>query len=514
LTGDGCLMEGVASEACSLAGNLGLGKLILYYDSNSITIDGPTSISFTEDVGKRFEAYGWQVLRGDMYDFEGMQSLTASAKAEKNKPSIIILKSIIGKGAPTKQGTSGIHGSPLGEEEAAKAKAGLGIPQDQSFWVAPEAYAYFEGHRKALAAKKAEWQKTFEAWGKAHPELSAELGAWYFNKPEADLVLPAFAKGDNIATRNASGKCIAAVAKSYPNFIGGSADLTSPNVTAFPADPSGQSVVFTKDNPKGRYIHFGIREHGMAAVANGLALYGGLRPFVATFLVFADYLRPSIRLAALMKLPVIYVLTHDSIYVGEDGPTHEPVESLTALRTIPGLTVLRPADAEETAAAWRMAIEKTDGPIAIALSRQNLPVLEKADPDWASTMALGAYIVRNPDRAPDITLVASGSEVSLATKAADIVSANEPSLAIRIVSVPCRERFFASPKTIQDAILSPMAKIFVVEAGISMGWERIAPCQNIFSIERFGASGPGDKVAEYLGFTAEKFAGKILKNIS
>ena len=420
LVGDGCLQEGVASEACSLAGHLGLGNLIAYYDSNSVTIDGPTSISFTEDVGKRFEAYGWQVLRGDMYDFEGIAALTARAKAEKDKPSLIILKSLIGKGSPSKQGTSGVHGSPLGDEEAAKAKAGLGIPAGSSFYVAPEAYAYFEEHRKSLAAAKAAWQKTYETWGKTYPELSEELSAWFFNRPKTALDLPTFAPGEKIATRAASGKCIGAIAEAWPNFIGGSADLTSPNVSQLPADPSGASIAFGKDNPSGRYIHFGVREHGMAAIANGLALYGGLRPFVATFLVFADYLRPAVRLAALMKLPVIYVLTHDSIYVGEDGPTHEPVESLTALRTIPGLTVVRPADAEETAVAWHMAMEKTDGPTALVLSRNPLPVLTKDDPEWPYTMGLGAYVVSNPPKAPDITLLASGSEVSLAFKAAEL----------------------------------------------------------------------------------------------
>lgn len=514
LTGDGCHMEGVASEASSLAGHLGLGKLIVYYDSNSVSIDGPTSIAFTEDVGKRFEAYGWQVLRGDMYDFEGIARLTAQAKAEKDKPSFIILKSIIGKGAPTKQGTSGVHGSPLGEEEAAKAKAALGIPSGSSFYVAPEAYAYFESRRKALQSSKAEWQKKFTEWGKAHPALSEELSAWFFNRPQAELDLPAFAQGDKIATRNASGKCLAAVAAAWPNLVGGSADLTSPNVSQLPANPSGASIVFSKDNPAGRYIHFGVREHGMAAIANGIALYGGLRPFVATFLVFADYLRPSVRLAALMKIPVIYVLTHDSIYVGEDGPTHEPVESLTALRAIPGLTVLRPADAEETAVAWRMAMEKTDGPTVLVFSRQNLPVLSKDDPEWPYTMGLGAYVVRNSPRAPDVTLLASGSEVSLALKAADLVNAKKPNLAVRIVSVPDREAFYRAPAPVRDAILAPPAKVFVAEAGIAMGWERVAPIENIFSIERFGESGPGDKVAEHLGFTAEAFAEKILENIS
>ncbi len=513
LVGDGCLMEGVASEACSLAGHLGLGKLIAYYDSNSISIDGSTELAFTEDVGKRFEAYGWQVLRGDMYDFKELAALTARAKAEKDRPSLIILKSVIGKGSPTKQGTAGVHGAPLGDEEVARTKAALGIPADTPFYVAPEAYAYFEKRRKELKAAKAEWQKIYESWGKSNPGLSEELSAWYFNRSISQLDLPAFAQGEKIATRNASGKCLTAVATAWPNLVGGSADLTGPNVTQLPAGDSGLPVDFTRDNPGGRYIRFGVREHGMAAIANGLALYGGLRPFVATFLVFADYLRPSLRLAALMKLPVIYILTHDSVYIGEDGPTHGPVETLTSLRTIPGLTVLRPADAEETAVAWRMAMERTDGPTALVLTRQNLPVLAKDDPEWPYTMALGAYVLRNTPKAPDLTLAASGSEVSLAVKAAEILTTARPGLSIRIVSVPDRNAFFRAPKPVRDAILAPPSKVFVVEAGIGMGWENIAPPDHILSIERFGESGPGDKVAQHLGFTAEAFASKILGSL-
>jgi len=513
LAGDGCLQEGVASEACSLAGHLGLGKLIAYYDSNSITIDGSTAMAFTEDVGKRFEAYGWQVLRGDMYDFEGLAALTAKAKAGTAKPSLIILKSVIGKGAPTKQGTAGVHGAALGDEEVAKTKAALGLPADASFFVAPEAYTFFEKRRKELKATKAIWQKAFEAWGKANPALSEELSAWYFNRPMNRLEMPGFAQGEKLATRAASGKCLTAIAKAWPNLIGGSADLTSPNVTQLPANPSGLPLDFAVDNPGGRYIRFGVREHGMAAIANGLALYGGLRLFVATFLVFADYLRPALRLAALMKLPVIYIFTHDSIFVGEDGPTHEPIETLASLRAIPGLNVLRPADAEETAVAWETAMEKTDGPTALLLSRQNLPVFAKEDPLWQDGMTVGAYVARNARKEPDIVLAASGSEVSLAMKAAELVNAQKPGLSIRVVSVPDRNAFFRAPAPIRDVILSPPAKVFVVEAGIAMGWERIAPIGRILSIERFGESGPAEKVAVHLGFTPEAFAEKILGSL-
>ncbi len=498
LMGDGCQMEGVASEACSLAGHLGLGKLIAYYDSNSITIDGSTSLAFTEDVGARFRAYGWQVLYGDMYDLEGMAKLTAEAKAETGKPSLIILKSIIGKGSPNKQGSAGMHGAPLGAEEIAKTRAALGVPTDEEFHVAPEAYTYFAAHRKSLADRKALWEKNLAAWTKAHPDLAAELAAWYSNEPMAELDLPAFMAGDSIATRNASGKCITAVAAAWPNLVGGSADLTTPNSTQYPAEAAG------------RYIHFGVREHGMAAIANGIAVHGGLRAFVATFLVFADYLRPAIRLSALMKLPVIYVLTHDSILIGEDGPTHGPVETLTSLRAFPGLTVLRPADAEETAVAWRLAMENTTGPTALILSRQNLPVLPKDDPEWPYSMGLGAYVIRNTPKAPDATLVATGSEVSLALAAADLVCAARPELSVRVVSVPDRNRFFKAPTPVHDAILSPPAKVFVVEAGIAMGWERITEPGRILSIERYGESGPAGKVAEHFGFTPKAFADLVL----
>ena len=513
LAGDGCMMEGVASEACSLAGHLGLGNLIVYYDSNHISIDGPTDITFSEDVAKRFEAYGWQVLRGSMYSFEDIASLTARAKAEKDRPSLIVLDSVIGKGAPTKQGTSSAHGSPLGEEEALKAKEALGIPIDKPFWIAPEAYSYFEEHRRELEKDYAAWQLRFETWKKANPSLAQELAIWLSGKEMNKLDLPSFVVGEKVATRNASGKCLAAISEAWPNFIGGSADLTSPNVSQLPQNADGTPLVFSKSNPNGRYIYFGVREHAMAAIANGIALYGGLRPFIATFLVFSDYLRPALRLSALMGLPVIYVLTHDSIYVGEDGPTHQPIEALAALRAIPNLRVLRPADAEETAVAWRVAMERLDGPTVLVLSRQNLPVLEKYESDWPSKIDLGAYVVKDSDRAPEVTLVGSGSEVSLAISAAEIVKSKRQETAIRIVSVPDRRAFYAACPLVREAILSPGSLVFVAEAGVAQGWERIAPADQILSIERFGESGPGDKVAEHLGFTAQVLAKMILAKL-
>ena len=384
LAGDGCLEEGVSGEASSLAGHLGLGKLIVFYDSNKITIDGSTDLAFTEDSGKRYEAYGWQVLRGDMYDFEGLGRLVAQAKAEQARPSLIILKSVIGKGSPGKQGTAGVHGSALGEEELAKTKAAIGAPAGQKFWVDPAAYAFYEKRRPELAKARLAWQAEFAAWKAEEPSLAAELEDYLACRAGKPLDLPVFAKGDKVATRNASGKVLAAVSKSWTNLVGGSADLTGPNVTSFP-----DGGAYGPANRTGRYLHFGVREFGMAAIANGISLHGGLRPFVATFLVFADYLRPALRLAAIMKQPVIYVLTHDSIFIGEDGPTHQPIEHLASLRAIPNVRVLRPADAEETAVAWSLALQRNDGPTVLALSRQNLPVFEKADPEWALSMALG-----------------------------------------------------------------------------------------------------------------------------
>jgi transketolase len=506
LVGDGCLEEGVSAEASSLAGHLGLGKLIVFYDSNKITIDGSTDLSFTEDVGKRYEAYGWQVLRGDMYDFAALERLVAQAKAETARPSLIILKSIIGKGAPTKQGTAGVHGSALGPEEVEKAKAALGAPAEPKFWVDPAAYAFYGKRRTELAAAHAAWKAEYAAWKEEEPGLAAELEDYFAGRARKPLDLPAFAKGEKIATRNASGKVLAAASKAWPNLVGGSADLTGPNVSSLP-----EGGVYNPANRAGRYLHFGIREFGMAAIANGISVHGGLRPFVATFLVFSDYLRPALRLAALMKQPVVYVLTHDSIFIGEDGPTHQPIEHLAALRAIPNVRVLRPADAEETAVAWRMAMERTDGPTVLALTRQNLPVFEKADPEWPLSMGLGAYVVRNSEAVPDTVVVGSGSEVPMALAAADKLGKSGACAGLRVVSMPSRELFFSQPKPIRDAILPPGARVVVAEAGIAQGWERIAKSEDILSIETFGESGPGDDVARHMEFTVDALAALIAK---
>ncbi|AEF80813.1 transketolase [Leadbettera azotonutricia] len=500
LAGDGCLQEGVSAEASSLAGHLGLGKLIVFYDSNKITIDGSTELSFTEDAAKRYEAYGWQVLKGSMYDFDGIAKLTAQAKAETKKPSLIILTSIIGKGAPTKQNTADIHGAPLGPEEIAAAKKALGIPEGPGgeFYVAPEAQSYFKAKQDEWKKTREKWQVNFDAWAKENPDKKKEWDAFYSGKAAA-ASLPSFAIGDKIATRTAGNKALAAIANTNLNLVGGAADLKGPNAVGLP-----NTTAYSASDRGGRYLHFGIREFGMAAIANGITLHGGFRSFCATFMVFSDYLRPALRLSALMKQPVIYVLTHDSIYVGEDGPTHQPIEHLAALRAIPNVRVLRPADAEETAEAWAMAMERTDGPICLALSRQNLTVFVKDDPEWKNSIRTGAYIAKKAAGKPDAVVIATGSEVSLALEAAE-----KSGKKVQVVSMISRELFESQPAAIRDAIVPPGARVIVCEAGISQGWERWAKSEDILSIDRFGESGPAPKVAEHLGFTSAALAAII-----
>jgi transketolase len=498
LAGDGCLQEGVSGEASSLAGHLGLGKLIVYYDSNRITIDGPTALAFTENTAKRYEAYGWQVLSGSMYDFENIAGLTAQAKAETKKPSLIILTSIIGKGAPNKQNTADAHGAPLGMDEVAAAKKALGIPNPEggfNFYIAPEAAAFFKAKREEWKMTRVAWLAEFEAWAKENPDKKKEWDAFHSGKM-AKTPLPSFAVGEKIATRAAGNKSLAAIAAVNPNLVGGSADLKGPNAVGIPG-----AVVYSASERGGRYIHFGVREFTMAAISNGISLHGGFRSFCATFMVFADYLRPALRLSALMKLPVIYVLTHDSIYVGEDGPTHQPIEHLAALRTIPNLAVLRPADAEETAEAWAMAMERVDGPTALALTRQNITVFTKEDPDWRNKFRCGAYIVKKAAGPVDAVIIATGSEVGLALEAAALSGKN-----VQVVSMVSRELFASQSEEVRDSIIPPGARVIVCEAGVSQGWERWAKPEDMLSIERFGESGPADKVAEHLGLTAKALA--------
>lgn len=510
LVGEGCLMEGISSEASSLAGHLKLGKLIVFYDENKISIDGSTDLSFSEDVAARYASYGWQVLRGDMYDYAGIESLVKQAKAD-GRPSLIMLKSVIGKGAASVAGTAKAHGAPIGAEGIAAAKTALGLDPVKDFQVVPAAYDYFAARKADFAAAEASWKSVFDAWSKANPALRAEWDAFFAeggidNARLNAAVLPPVKTGDSLATRTASNNALNAFAAVLPNLVGGSADLQGPNAVGIK-----NTAAFSAEHRDGRYLHFGIREFAMAAITNGIQLHGGLRPFCATFLIFADYLRPALRLSALMKLPAIYVLTHDSIYVGEDGPTHQPVETISSLRGIPNVWVLRPADAEETSYAWKMALARKDGPVCLALTRQNITVFPKDDPDWKHTIECGAYIVRKGSDSPDVTVLATGSEVSLALAAADLV----PGKKIRVVSVVSKELFESQSEVIRNAIVGGSknsVRIVTAEAGIRMGWEGwTRDASDNFSIERFGESGPANKVAEHLGFTAEALAAVLRK---
>ena len=502
LVGEGCLQEGIASEASSLAGHLKLGKLIVFYDENKISIDGSTDITFTDDIAKRYEAYGWQVLCGDMYKPAEIIKLVEEAKSCSDKPTLIMLKSIIGKYAP-KQGTPDVHGAALGVDGVKAAKEALGLPADKDFYVLPEAYDYFNAQKRARAQLEADWQKEFDAWSEENPELLREWDAFHSDAATSDIPDASFKVGDSLATRDASSKAINMIAHRYGNLVGGSADLMGPNKTKL----DGCDGVYTPENRKGRTIEFGIREFAMSAISAGIKLHGGLRPFCATFLIFSDYLRPSLRVVSLMKQPVIYVFTHDSIYVGEDGPTHQPVETLTALRAIPGVQVLRPGDAEETVEAWKMAYESKDHPVCLALTRQKLAVYEKADPDWRNTVRTGAYIVQEGSENPDITVLASGSEVDMALDASKLV----PGKKIRVVSVMDVKLFGQQDKVIRDKLIGNTKRLVAAEAGISMEWYQFVQNKDdIFCIDRFGESGPAEKVAEDMHFTPADFA-KVLE---
>lgn len=493
LSGDGCMMEGITSEAASLAGHLQLGKLIVFYDSNSITIEGNTSLAFSEDVEARFKAYGWHTQKGDMYDPQSIENMISKAKSENGKPSLIILTSVIGKGSPHKAGTAGVHGAPLGDEEIKATRINLGVPVDESFYVAPGTKEFFEA--KMISGKKEyeQWLENFELWSKENPVLLKDWESFFKNPDTSAISWPEYKIGDSIATRKASGAAIKAVSSIIGNLVGGSADLAPSNNTAMDFGDFGSN------NRNGRTFHFGVREHAMGGITNGIALHGGLVPFCATFLVFSDYMRPAMRLASLMKLPVIYVMTHDSVFVGEDGPTHQPIEHVTALRIIPGMIVLRPADAEETNAAWEIALNSRKNPTTLALTRQGLTVFPKADTNWRETIKKGAYIVKDTTGDPETIIVATGSEVGLALKAAELSPKK-----IRVVSMISRKIFLRQEKSFKSTILPQGVRTVVVEAGIRTGWEGIASSEDaILSIDTFGISAPYRDVVNYFNFTPE-----------
>lgn len=501
LSGDGCLMEGVSAEASSLAGSLGLGKLILLYDANNITIEGSTELAFTEDVAERYLAYGWQVLQIDGHDFDQILKALEEAKAETSKPTIIVAKTVMAKGCPGLEGSHKAHGTPLGKEKITAMKQNLNLPL-ADFQVADEVYAYFAEKRGVWQKARQLWEDKFRAWSERYPELRREWDRVMQRELPVDLgeALPRFEVGSSGATRDIGGKVLNALAERLPELVGGSADLapsTKTYLNNFPA--------IKADNFAGRNLHFGIREHAMGSIMNGLSLHGGFRVFGSTFLVFSDYMRPPIRLAALMNQPVIYVFTHDSFYVGEDGPTHEPIEHVEALRVIPRLQTVRPADPNETAWAWLEALKNTDSPTALVLTRQKLPTLPGTNLDGFKR---GGYIIKEAAGRPDLVILASGSEVSLALNAAELLAAKGKKA--RVVSVPCREKFLKQNPDYIQGILGEGIPRVAIEAGIGNGWYRlVGPLGLVISMEDFGESGPADVLATEFGFTPEKVADKI-----
>jgi len=504
LLGDGDLMEGVSHEAASLAGTLGLGKLIFLYDDNLISLDGPTSLSFTENVKKRFEAYGWQVLRvADGNDLAALEGAIDEAKADSARPSLIAVRTIIGYGSP-KAGTSKAHGEPLGAEAVAATKKFFNFPQDQSFYLPEDALANW---RKALdrgASAETEWKALFAGYSAVFPELAAE-----FERTQSGLLragweasLPSFLPDKAQATRSAGGTVLNAIAAAVPELMGGAADLTSSTKTIFKPGAN-----FHED-PAGRNVFFGVREFAMCAAVNGIAAHGGLIPFGSTFFVFSDYAKPAMRLAAIMQLHSLFVYTHDSIAVGEDGPTHEPVEQLLGLRAIPGLTDFHPADANETAAAWRLALERK-GPSFFALSRQDLPVIDPAAHDVYAGVAKGAYVLQQAAN-PQLILIGSGAEIWLAIEAAKLLAAD--GLSASVVSFPSWKLFEEQSAEYKASVLPPDLPKLAVEAGVTVGWWKyVGQSGDVVGLDRFGASAPGARVLAELGFTAENVAARAKK---
>lgn len=505
IVSDGDLMEGVASEAASLAGHLGLGKLIYLYDDNQITIDGDTGLSFTEDVGARFSAYGWQVQTvEDGNDIDGIESAIHNAKQDQSRPSLIRVKTHIGYGSP-KQDSSSAHGEPLGKEACLETKKKLGWPAEPSFLVPEDAAEHFSAAVTRGRDLEAEWTKRLSICRERHPEKSAEFErAVRGGLPDGwERALPVFgADTGAMATRAASGKVLGALAKVIPGLIGGSADLAPSNKT-FLSDYS----VFSSEDAAGRNFHFGVREHAMAALVNGMAVHGGMIPYGGTFLVFSDYMRPSLRLAALMQSPSIFVFTHDSLAVGEDGPTHQPVEHIMSLRLIPGFTVIRPADANETAAAWSLAIQSR-GPVALVLTRQNVPVLDPGLYDSAAGTARGAYVLSDPKKGrAGVILVASGSEVSLALDASRILG--KKGVDARVVSMPSWELFAEQPRDYREDVLPADIPKLAIEAGSTSGWrDHVGDDGDVVGLDRFGASAPGPVAMKNLGFDVDRVVDK------
>jgi transketolase len=502
IVSDGDLMEGVSSEAASLAGHLRLGKLVYLYDDNDISIEGHTDLTFTEDVGRRFEAYGWHVQRVDGNDIEAVARAIEAAQTETQRPSLIIARTHIAYGSPHKQDSAEAHGAPLGEDEVRATKEALGWPLEPSFLIPPEALTHFRQATERGRAQEADWQRLFDAYAAQHPDLAGRWRMVMAGELPAgwDADIPSFKPEDGpMATRVASGKALNALVEHLPTLVGGSADLAPSTNTLLRDGGDFESAHYGNHN-----MHFGVREHAMGSIVNGMALHGGVIPYGATFLIFSDYMRPPIRLAALTGLHIVFVFTHDSIALGEDGPTHQPVEQLTGLRAIPGLTVIRPADANETAEAWRVAIQ-AKGPVALVLTRQNLPILDRSTLAPAAGLAYGAYILAEaPDgRRPEVILIATGSEVALTLAAREELY--RQGLAARVVSMPSWELFEEQPQSYKDEVLPPnVTARLAVEAGVPQGWWRyVGDAGDVLGLERFGASAPGKTVLEKLGFTVD-----------
>ncbi|MHB8873403.1 MAG: transketolase [Myxococcaceae bacterium] len=504
LISDGDVMEGVTCEAASLAGHLKLGKLICVYDSNDVTLDGPASLAFSEDVGRRYEAYGWQVLTvpGGDSDLEALDTAMAAAAEDTSRPSLVIVKTTIGFGSPHKQGTCASHGSPLGADEVALTKKALGFDPEKKFFVPQDAAKHFGAAVTRGASAQGGWRARLEAYGKAHPELAAELTRVICGELPKDWEggLPTFKAGEQVATRTAAGKALQAIAARMPELLGGDADLSGSTNTSLK-----DAGAFDGQSGAGRNFHFGVREHAMGSIANGIAYHGGLRPFTATFFAFADYMRPPVRLAALNKLPVLYVWTHDSIGLGEDGPTHQPVEQLMSLRAMPNLWMIRPADATEATEAWRLAVKRKAGPTGLVLTRQKLPVLDRTKLGSAALLARGAYVLSDPPGGkPQAILIATGSEVSLALSAQELLA--KESIATRVVSMPCWEAFLAEPSSYRDEVLPPQITARVsIEAGVTLGWSRWVGDRGVtIGLDRYGASAPAEVLFEKFGITAAR----------
>lgn len=505
LCGDGCLQEGVSAEAASLAGTLGLGKLIVLYDSNNITIEGDTSVAFTENVRERFSAYGWQTLFvEDGNDLEAINKAIEEAKAETNKPSIIEIKTKIGYGAPNKEGKASAHGEPLGVEEIALTKKALGWEYEEEFFVPEEVKAEMENFRKEAAKKQADWQKMFDEYCAKYPEMAEKWKVWHSEELPCDLLNNEdfWTYEGDIATRASSEKVLQKLSKLVPNLFGGSADL----------GPSNKSIMkdreyYSKENPVGSNIHFGVREFAMTVIANALALHGGLRPYIAGFFVFSDYMKAGLRMSAIMGLPVVSIFTHDSIGVGEDGPTHQPIEHLAALRSMPNYTVIRPCDSHETAAAWYLALTRNQSPTALALSRQNLPLL----PETGKGALKGAYILKDSQGTPDVILMATGSEVELIYKAYDVLA--EKGVKARVVSMPSWEVFEEQSEEYKESVLPKNVRARVaVEAASDFGWHKYVGFDGkMICMNGYGESAPAGTLFKEFGFTVENVVNTALE---